>query len=119
MAWFSNLCPGPPAEIVLLEPTPAGIRRKSTAEFLRQPAQGRDHVLHPAGSRIIQRAAAEWRIAGAKDHRAIDHVGIVDDAFAQTRDADVRDRQDPPGDHFVRRVPSGRGTGGFVWLAVP
>src|SRR6266404_3684401 len=95
-------------ETTLLKTIPAGIRRKTAAECLRQRAQGRDHILHPAGPCVIQRAAAERRVAGAKDHRAVDHVGIVDDALAQAGDADIRDRQDQPVDHFVGGLRSRR-----------
>src|SRR6266404_1125604 len=93
---------------VLLEAIPAGIRREPAAEFLRQRAQGRDYVLEPASTRIVQRAAAKRRITGAEDHRAVDDVGIVDDALAQARDTDVRHRQDQPVDHFRRRPRRGR-----------
>src|SRR6266404_94743 len=107
----------PLTKIGLFEAIPARIRRKTATEFLRQRVQGRDHVVHPAGPRVIQRAAAERRVTSAKDHSAIDHVGIVDNALAQAGDADIRDRQDQPVDHFVRRLRCVWQTGALVGLA--
>src|SRR5207248_11584870 len=76
----------------------------------------------PAGSGIVQRPAAEWRVTGAEDHGAVDEVGIVDDALAQAGDADVRYRQDQAIDHFGRRLCRGRRARRgprFFGLAVP
>src|SRR5713101_8664078 len=58
-----------PDHALLFETIPAGIRREPAAEFLRQRAQRRHHVLWPPGSRIIQRPATKRRITGAEDPR--------------------------------------------------
>ena len=50
----------------------------------------RDHAVDAPPPRIVQGTAAERRVTRAEDHRAVDHFGIVDDAFAQAGDADVR-----------------------------
>src|SRR3954451_19840590 len=56
---------------------PTGIRRETAAEFLRQRPQAGNHVFGPAAPRIVQGTATERRVTGAKDHRAVDEVGIV------------------------------------------
>ena len=74
---------------ISFEAFPTGIRRETAAKFLRQRAQAGNHVFGPAAPRIVQGTATEWRVTGAKDHRAVDEVGIVRNALAQTGDAHV------------------------------
>ena len=83
-----------------------GIGRKTAAELFGQRAQGGYDILHAARTRIVHRPAAERRVAGAEDHGAVDRVGIVDDALAKARDADIGHRQHQPVDHrSVTRGP--------------
>src|SRR5512133_1849279 len=102
---------------LLFESFPARIRRKPAAEFVGQGIQSRDHVLYAAGSRIVQRTAAERRVAGTEDDGAVDYVGILDDALAQTGDTDIRHRQNQPVDHLCRWFRD-RGHAAGVGLAV-
>src|SRR5262249_4183252 len=83
---------------------PARIRRESTAEFLRKRPQCRDDTLDTARARVVQRTAAEWSITRAKNHRAVAGVGVINNSFAQSCDADIRHRQDQPIDHLVGRL---------------
>src|SRR4051812_15378331 len=88
------------SRIASLERIPARVRRETSAVFCRELAQIGGEILRATGARILQRTAAERSVAGSEDHGPVDKVGIVDDAFAQACDADVRDRQHQAVDQF-------------------
>src|SRR6185437_10550613 len=102
----------------LFECLPAGVRRKASAEFVREPAQRRDDIVDTARAGVIERPAAERRITGTEDHRAVDNIGIVDNTFAQARDANVRHRQHQAVDHLVGDARTGLGQRALLRLTV-
>src|SRR3954449_7896275 len=76
-------------EICSVEIVPARIGRKAPAESFSQRAQAGHHIIDAARARIVQRTAAERRIAGAEDHGTINRVAVVGVAHPPRRGADV------------------------------
>src|SRR6478735_10931768 len=97
---------------------PARIGRKAPAESLGQRAQGGYDIFHAARARVVQRTAAERCISGAEDHGAVDRIGIVDDTFAECRDADIGHRQHQAVDHLVGDARAGLGQRRLLGFAV-
>src|SRR6185437_5632908 len=83
-------------ELSTLEQRPALVGSKTCAMSLCELPQTLHTGRDTSRARVMQRAAAKGRKAGAEDDAGIDEVRVLDDALAQTCHALIDQRQNQP-----------------------